>query len=76
MFMNGFDSNVYELIWFELGMMVGTILPYISISWLTLTLIQGHRSSQICMIWMDFAVMLKLVSVMNLILILFFPFDI
>ena len=40
-------SDVYESIWFKLGVMIGTIVLYITmLVWLTLTLIQGRRSGR------------------------------
>ena len=43
----GMHSNVYEWIWFRLGMMIDTVQLYIMILvLLTLTLIQSHRSAR------------------------------
>ena len=40
----GMHLNVYEWIWFRLGLMIDTIVLYVWILvWLTLTLIEGHR---------------------------------
>ena len=81
-------SNVYESIWFKLGVMIDTIEFYILILNLwTLALIQGHRSARkqkhlpqlTDNVFIDFdgiCILLRLVGVMNLKLILFCLFSI
>ena len=84
-------SAVYEWIWFGLGMMIEAVVLYILILvWLTMTLIQDHRSAK-CKkakpsvpitswsfqsIWMEFGLQLRLVGVRNFMPILYCPFNI
>ena len=73
----GTHSDIYELIWFRLAMMIDTVVLYILILGLEGKKISATIISQsFPSVWIEFCILLRHVSVINLVLILFHPFSI
>ena len=86
MFNVGMHVDVYEAIWFKHGVIIDIIELFIlRLVLLTLTFIEGHWSARkqklqhlfshiFQLMWMEFGILLKVAGLMNLILILSYPF--
>ena len=84
----GLLSDIYEYIWFKFSMIIDASELYILIYLIDLDLdsrLQQYKKAESCasiilqsfqFIWMEFSILLRFVSVMNLILILSHPFNI